>query len=111
MVPRVDCIIGFEDLTLFIDEVTDAPRIPGFGVVTRTIGETYSSGSIAEQRKGEIKFLSEGGVLGDRVKADAKNFNVACVKVVDLVAEPATFSGSSRGVGFGVKPQQYFLST
>lgn len=49
--------------------------------------------------------LGKRGVLSDRIETDPKNLDVACAKLVDLVAEPATFRRSTGSVGLGIKPQ------
>lgn len=110
MTARTDRFIGFDDRALFIDQVTDAFCESGFGVVTRAVREANCSCSIAEQDERKTILLGECGILSDRIEADAENLDVVGAKLVDLVAEPATFSRSARGIGFWIKPQQDFFA-
>jgi hypothetical protein len=48
--------------------------------------------------------------LLDGVEAGADNLNVLLVEEFFLVAEPATFSGSSGGVSLGKEPQKHFVT-
>jgi len=104
MAARGDRIVGFEDLALFVDEVTDALGIAGLRVVTGAVGKAQGPAGIAQQGKGKAELLREGGVLCHRVETRPQDFHIAGAKLSDLVAEPATLGGSPRGVGFGIEP-------
>ncbi len=104
MAARIDRIIRLGDLPLFINEVADPSSVPSRGVATCAIGKTEGSLSIAEQAERKIIFTGKSRVLGNGVEANAKNFDIARTKLVDLVAEPTTFRRSARRIGFGVEP-------
>lgn len=110
MTPRADGVVGFENRALFVNKVTDTLGESSFHVVTRTVGETHCAVSIAEEKEGKTILLRERGILGNRVKADSEHFYIARAKLFDLVAEPAAFRCSARGVSFWIKPQQHFFS-
>lgn len=102
-------IVGFCDLALLVNDVTDPFGIASLGVIARAVGEADGTGGVAEKRIGKLIFLGEGRVVGHRVETHAQDFDVASMEFVDLVAEPAAFRRSARGVGFGVKPEEHFL--
>jgi hypothetical protein len=109
MVARTDGIIGFLDLALFVNHVTDAFGIASVGILACAVGKPDGAGGVAEEQKGKLIFLREGSILGHRIETDAQDFDVPSAEFVDLVAEPATFSRSAGGIGFRVKPQKDFL--
>jgi hypothetical protein len=109
MAARTDGIVGFLDLTLFVNHVTDAFGIASVGIIARAVGKSDGTCSIAEEQKWKLIFLREGSVLGDRIKTHSQDFDVSSVEFVNLVAEPANFSCSTWGIGFWVKPQEDFL--
>jgi hypothetical protein len=110
MTPRADRFVGFQNVALFVDQITDAFGKAGFSIVTRAVGKANRAVSIAQQYEGETILLSEGGILCHRIKADTEHFDISRLEFADLIAEPATFRCSSRCVGFGIKPQQHFLA-
>jgi len=59
----------------------------------------------------KIKFFSKTFVFIFRIKADSQNEGVFCFKFIGEVAEPATLGGSSRCIGFGVKPKNHSFSS
>jgi hypothetical protein len=102
-------IVGFCDFALLVNDVTDPFGVARLGVIARAVGEADGTGGVAEKRIGELIFLGKGRVVGHRVETHAQDFDVATMEFVDLVAEPAAFRRSARGVGFGVKPEEHFL--
>lgn len=110
MIQRAHRIVRLQNLPILVNQVADASCIAGCGVITGAVGKTHGAVGVAEQREGKSELLRKRGIFGYRVKADAKNFYVARAKLIDLIAEPATFSRSPWGVGLGIKPQQYFLA-
>lgn len=97
-------IVGLEDLSLFVDEVTDAFSVAGLGAVTGTIGKADRASGVTQQGKGKAELLREGGIFCHCIETHSEYFYVLGVKVGNLVAEPATFGGSTRGVRFRVEP-------
>ena len=49
MAARIDGIIRFGDVPLFINEVTDAARVAGFGVIAGAIGEAEAPLGVAQE--------------------------------------------------------------
>ena len=99
-----DRIVGFEDLSLFVDEVADAFSVAGLGIVAGAISKADSTSSVTQEEKRKAELLREGGILCHRIKTHSEYFYVLGTKVGNLVAEPATLGGSTRGICFGVKP-------
>ena len=110
MAARTDGIVGFLDLALFVNHVTDTFGIASVGIIARTVGKPDGTCGIAEERKGKLIFLRKGRILGHRIKTHSQDFDVPGSEFGDLVAEPAAFSRSTWGAGFWVKPQEDFLS-
>ena len=106
------CGIGFDggflleilNFTVWTNQNADAGRVFCVRTFARAISEAHGAISVAKQRKTEGKLLGEVFVLFDGVETDAQNLCVFLFKFVVDVAEPATLDGSSRGVGFGIKP-------
>lgn len=109
MAAWTDGVVGFEDFSVFVDQVADAPRVPGCGVVASAVGKAQGAGRVAQQREGKAEFLCKGRVFLLGIETHSQYFHVPRLKIGDLVAEPATFSGSPRSISFGVKPQQDFF--
>jgi hypothetical protein len=109
MAAWTDGIIGFLDLPLFVNHVTDTFGIASGGILARTVGKPDGTGGVAEEQKWKLIFLRKGSILGHRIETDSQDFDVPSAEFVDLVAEPATFSRSTWGIGFRVKPQEDFL--
>jgi hypothetical protein len=91
---------------VFIDKIADSAGIDGGFVRAGAIGHPDRPVGIAEQRKREIEFFSEGGVGLNVVETHAENYDVGFLEGFILVAEPATFDSSTRRVSFGIEPQQ-----
>mgnify|MGYP003394665836 CR=1 FL=1 len=104
MATRTNGIVGFLDLALFINYVTDPFGIASLGIIARAVGESDGTRGVAEKRIGKLIFLGKGSIFVHRIETDAQDVNVPSAEFVDLVAEPAAFGGSARSVGFGVKP-------
>jgi len=104
MVAGTDGIVGFLDPALFVNHVTDPFGITSVGILARAVGKPDGACGVAEERVRKLIFLRKGSVLCHRIETDAQDFDVPSSKFVDLVAEPAAFRRSARGIGFGVKP-------
>lgn len=48
MAARTDRFVGFDDRALFIDQITNAFRESGFGVVTRVVRQANRALGVAE---------------------------------------------------------------
>ena len=83
---------------MFVDENAHAiwPGRPG--ILASAVCECDGSVDVAEQRKLEAVFLRERGVRFHAVEAGAEDLDVVFIVVALMVAEPATFGGSARGV-------------
>ena len=53
--------------------------------------------------------LGECRILSGGIEADAQDLDIPRTKLLNLVAEPATFCRSTRGVGLWIEPQQHFF--
>ena len=104
MAARTDGIVGFLDLTLFVNHVTDPFRIASVGTIACAVGKPDCTGGVAEEQKWKLIFLRKGSILGHRIETDSQDFDVPSAEFVDLVAEPATFRRSAWGIGFRIKP-------
>ena len=110
MVARIDLIVHARNQALLVDEEAHAPGPFRLRIVTRSVRDSDVAIAVAEQRKRERIFVCERGVRGDIVEARAENLDLVFVVVVLMIAEPATFGRSARGVGGRIKPQQHFSS-
>ena len=99
-----DRSVGLDDLSLFVDEVAEAFGVAGLGLVAGAIGKADRASGVTQEGKGEAELLREGGIFCHRIKTHSEYFYVLRAKVGNLVAEPAAFGGSTRGICFGVKP-------
>ncbi len=99
-----DRIVGPDDLSLFVDEVAEAFSVAGLDVVAGAIGKADRASGVTQKREGEAELLREGGILCHCIETHSEYFYLLGTKIGNLVAEPATFGGSTRGICFGVKP-------
>jgi len=107
MVSGIDPLVRPRDLSLFVDEKAHSIWPGRLGVPASTVCKCERSIDVAEQRKLEGIFRRERGVRFHAVEAGAEDLDVVFIVVVLMVAEPATFGRSARGVCCGVKPQQH----
>lgn len=107
MLARTDLTESLQNDTLFVDHIGNAARKAG---VSGAVGFAQDMVGIAKEEIGEMKFLGKGFVGGYRVEADTKNLYILGSKLVIKVTEPVPFSRSTRGVGFGIKPQHDFFT-
>ena len=110
VVPWIDGLVNARDFTRLINQDADA-----LGIASRRIGagavcESEGPLGVAQQRKIKIVLLGESVVLLNAIEAGAKNRNVVLIESGFLIAEPATFDRSARGIGLGVEPEQNFLA-
>ena len=89
---------------MFVDEVADAPRVARLSIIAGAIGEAERARSVTQQRKGKAELLCESCIFRYGVETHSEYFDILGAKISNLVAEPAAFGGSPRGVGFGIKP-------
>ena len=109
--PRgVDLGIDREDVPVGTDHVAHPLGVGRVLAVAGAVGEPDVPAGIAEEREVEIELLGEGAILLLRVEADPENLRVLLLELSDVVAEPATFSGSAGGVGLGIEPEDHDLS-
>jgi hypothetical protein len=110
MLPWSHLGIHRRDFALLVNQVTDSRRISGLRVGTRAVRQSGLAPGVTQQFE-RIELLGEGGVGFDAVEAHTQDNDIALFKIGIAVAEPATFGGSARSVGFGKEPQQHFAST
>lgn len=110
MVSRIDLVVDARDLALLIDQETHPRRPLRFGVSACAIGDCDFAVAVAEQLEFEAVLIRECGVGRGIVEARAEDRDVVFVVVGLMVAEPAAFGGSARGVGRRIKPEQNFSS-
>lgn len=111
MVARVDAVVDARDFARFVDQEADAAGIARLGIVACAIGHPERSIGVAQQWEVEGVLFREGGVVFDAVEARAEDGDMVLLEIVLLVAEPAAFGGSARGVGLGIEPEQHLLPT
>jgi hypothetical protein len=111
MFRRADLRIRHRDLALPIDQIAYPAGVRGGRIGAGAVRNPNFALSIGQQPEREIEFFCECGIGIDRVEADTKNLDAALFEIAILVAEPATFASSARGVRFWVKPQQNFVTT
>ena len=102
--------MGLGDLALFVDHVGDTAGVFVFGGVAGTVGQADLALGVTEQRKGKVELFGEGLVLFGCVEAGAEDLRVLRVVLRREVPEPGTFFRSAGCVGFGVEPEDDFLT-
>ena len=99
------------DFALLVDQVADPAGVACLRIGTGAVCHSDLAVGVAQQFERKIEFLGEGGVLFDCVEADAQDDDIVFLEIGVLVTEPATFGGSTRGVGFRIEPEQNFVAT
>ena len=89
---------------MLVNEIADTLGVASLHVSAGAVGESQGPAGVTQERKRKAEFLREGGILWYGVKTHSQNFHVARAELGNLVAEPATFGGSPRGISFGVEP-------
>ena len=102
------------DLSFFVDEECCAFNAHIFFTVHAFLfpdaeGFAELLVGIGEQVVGQIVFLFELFLFGRVISRNAKDDCAGFLDLFECVAEPARFQGSTRGVGFGIKEQDYEL--
>ena len=100
----VDSLVPLLDLALAVDHDADTLSALG-GIDVRAVGGADRSVGVANQREVEVELLGELLVVGGRVERHTQDHRVLPIVVGLQVAEPATLSGSTRGVGLRKEPQ------
>jgi len=100
----IDRIVGLEDFSLFVDKIADAPCVACLGIIASAVGKAERARGVAQQGERKAELLREGSIFRYRVKTHAQYLYILGAKIGYLIAEPATFGGSPRSVGFGIKP-------
>jgi hypothetical protein len=65
---------------------------------------------VGEKRIRKIVFLFELLLFGGGVGGDAENNGAGLLDLLECVAEPARFYGSTGGVGLGIEEQNHVLT-
>lgn len=110
MVARIDLVVHARDLAVLVDQKTHSLGPPRVGIARCAERGRELAVGVAEQLEAEAELFRKRGVLLDRIEARAEDHDFIVVEVALLVAEPATFDGSARGVGLGKEPDQNFTS-
>jgi hypothetical protein len=110
VLPGIHLRVCPRDLALLVDQIADAIGVAGFRIIAGAIRDADLTVGVAQQREGKVEFLGEGGIVLNRVEAGAQNDGVEGVEIGLLIAEPATFNRSTRGIGFRVEPEQHLLA-
>jgi hypothetical protein len=63
MTPRADCVIGFKNLAVLINEIADAFRIARLDVVAGTVDQPYGAARIAQEQERKVELLCKRGIL------------------------------------------------
>ena len=106
----VDLWIGLVHVSIRANQVADPLGVRCALVVASSIGQTDRSVGIAKKREVEAELIHKRPVLIHRVEAHAEDVDVLVVELLVVVAEPATFARSPRGVGLGVEPEDDVLA-
>jgi hypothetical protein len=93
------------DVTVRVDPIADALGMLRAFLVACAVRQAYRARGIAQEREVEVELLRERAILLSGIETDAENLDVLIGVLLNFVAEPATFLGSPRGIGFGIEPQ------
>jgi hypothetical protein len=108
---RIHLRIGNCDSPLLIDEIANSHWIPCLDVAASAISQPNFTIGIAQQFEWKTVFTGKSSIGGDIIKTNAKNDDTVAFECTVLVAEPATFAGSTSGVSLWIKPQKNLAST
>lgn len=106
---RVGDLIGLDDRSVGVDQVTDPLRIVGELVAGFTQGLEGGPGAavlVRKQGEGQLVLVPEGGVVGRGVEGDTEDAAVGVGECLGLITQALSFNRSTGGVGLGVPPQQ-----
>ena len=104
VVARIDLAVDSLDAPVGADQKAHPLGIARLEIVTGAIGGGGLAPRVAQELEAEAVFGRKGGVLGRGVEARAEDYDAVVVEVLLMVAEPAPFKRSARGVGLGKKP-------
>jgi hypothetical protein len=102
---RVDLADCLGYASLFVNHVSDAPRVLCPGVVCGAVSHAYPAIRIAQKAEREVELLRERAVFGLRVKAHPEHFRSFFLVLLDSVTESNPFSRSAGRVRLGVEPE------
>jgi hypothetical protein len=102
--PRVHLRIGSLDFALFIDEIADAIGIAGLRIRAGAVRHAELAISVTQELVRKIEFLGECRIRIDAVETYPQYDDALTIEIGVVVAEPATFDCSARGIGLGVEP-------
>ena len=105
---RVDLRKDVGDDAVLINDIGDAARKTSPPSPIRFAQDVVR---IAEKWEAEASPVGKGFIVFDRIKTGPENLHVALREGVIEGEEPAPFSGSPAGVGFGIKPQHDLFAT
>ena len=105
----IDARVPLLDLALGIDDHAHALGALG-GIHVGAVGGADDAVGVADQGEVELELLGKLLVVFRSVERDAEDDRVLPVVVCLQVAEPATFSRSTGGVGLGEEPQHEGLA-
>lgn len=103
--------VHLRDFPLLIDDVRNPFCVAVLRRFASAVFHADVALCVAKKREWEAEFLCKTGIFFNRVEADSENLNILLVVVVNSVAEPATFCGSTRRVCLWIKPQDNLLPT
>ena len=104
MIARIDLRVHPRHTALLIEKKTHPIWIARRGIGASAACKREFAIDVAKQRKLKIVRAREVGVRLSIVEADAKDCDVVVIKIILLIAEPATLDGSSGSVSHRVKP-------
>lgn len=96
------------DHTRFIDDIRDAAGKAG---IPCPIGLAEHILGVAKQWELKTELLGKCSIGFNAIKARTQNLNIVVYERVIVVTEPVPLPRSTGGVGFGVKPQDNFLTS
>ena len=101
----LDLGVGRSHLPVRCNEVADSLGVLSFRVLTGPISQADFPLRVGKQREIEGEFLGKGGVVLHGVEAYPKDLGSLLLELSESVAEPAALRRSTRGVRFGVEPE------
>lgn len=105
MALRVDLTVGPGNLAVGVDQKRDTFGVSLVRTVGSTVGHAERSIRVGQKHKRKRELFDKRLIVLDRVKADAEDYGIGLLKLMDSITESLAFDRSTGSVGLGVEPK------